>query len=246
MKLTVLGRYGPFPAAGGACSGYLIETDDVTIVVELGSGVLSRLLEYKPDLSVDCIFLSHLHSDHMSDMLVLRYALQQLSACGRNVPLPLHVVTPMEPELEYRQLAASCVFNIVSAYDGLRVKFGGLTVSLHQVVHPTLTFAMDIECGGKRIFYTGDTGWLDELVTLCAGADVLLADTCFLTPDKTTPASAHLTAREAAELARAGGVQRLICTHIWSGGYTDEMILAEATPVFPNTLVAEERHEYYV
>ena len=107
MKLTVLGRYGPFPAPGGACSGYLLESGGVTLVMDLGSGALGNLLRRVPGLGLTAVLLSHLHSDHMSDMLVLRYALQQLSARGQPVPMPLTVVSPDEPEAEFRQLAGS-------------------------------------------------------------------------------------------------------------------------------------------
>ena len=122
MKLTVLGRYGPFPAPGGACSGYLLQSGDISLGLEMGSGSLRNLLRYLPDLNLTAMLVSHLHSDHMSDMLVLRYALQQLSAHGRPVPMPLSVVAPDEPEAEFRQLAGSGVFDMVPARDGLRIR----------------------------------------------------------------------------------------------------------------------------
>ena len=124
MKLIVLGRYGPFPEPGGACSGYLLQSGDISLGLEMGSGSLRNLLRYLPDLNLTAMLVSHLHSDHMSDMLVLRYALQQLSAHGRPVPMPLSVVAPDEPEAEFRQLAGSGVFDMVPARDGLRIRFG--------------------------------------------------------------------------------------------------------------------------
>lgn len=39
MKLTVLGKYGPYPAVGGATSGYLLETGKASFVLDMGSGV---------------------------------------------------------------------------------------------------------------------------------------------------------------------------------------------------------------
>ena len=50
----------------------------------------------------------------------------------------------------------------------------------------------------------------------------------------------HSTASQAAETARLAGAKRLLLGH-FSSRYDDEnMILAEATPIFPNTSLANE------
>ena len=76
MKLTVLGCYGPYPAAGGACSGYLLEHEGFAVLIDCGNGVLSRLQEFIEPSKLKAIIISHLHSDHCSDLFILRYALQ--------------------------------------------------------------------------------------------------------------------------------------------------------------------------
>ena len=45
MKLTVLGNNGPYPAAGGACSGYLLSSDSkhTNVLIECGCGTLANL-----------------------------------------------------------------------------------------------------------------------------------------------------------------------------------------------------------
>lgn len=246
MKLTILGRHGPFPAPGGACSGYLLQSGGVTLVLDLGSGTLGNLLRYVPDLNLTAVLLSHLHSDHMSDMLVLRYALQQLSAHGYPVPMPLTVVSPDEPEAEFRQLAGSGVYDMVPARDGLRIRFGDMSISLHRVIHPVPTYCFDIERQGRRLFYTGDTGYFPGLGDMARGANVILAGTGLLNAEKTTSIAPHLTAGEAGRLAREASAEQLLCTHIWGGEPREEAILAEAKALFPNTLVAEEMHEYMI
>jgi ribonuclease BN (tRNA processing enzyme) len=116
----------------------------VRVVLDLGAGTLSRLLEVCPLRNVNAILLSHLHSDHMSDMLVLRYALQQLHKKGVPVPTPLHVVAPGAPEAEFRMLASSGTFDMVRAEDGMRLRFGALNITFHRMLHPVPSFAMDI------------------------------------------------------------------------------------------------------
>ena len=38
MKLTVLGCNGPYPAPGGACSGYLLQEGDTGVLLDCGAG----------------------------------------------------------------------------------------------------------------------------------------------------------------------------------------------------------------
>ena len=45
MRLTVLGGCGAWPAAGQACSGYLVEHDGFRLLVDPGYATLPRLLE---------------------------------------------------------------------------------------------------------------------------------------------------------------------------------------------------------
>jgi len=270
MKLTVLGRYGPFPAPGGACSSYLLEAPavpgrdrpgdkKVRLVIDLGSGTLSRLLSLCPLSGIDAILLSHLHSDHMSDMLVLRYALQLLPKRDIEVPVPMHVVSPGAPETEFRMLSSAGTFNMVRMEDNMKLRFGALTVTLHHMLHPVPAYAMDIleeepprppaygdEPPQKRLVYTGDTGYNDVLLSLCKNASLLLADTNFLARDKTTEFAPHLTAREAGMLARRAGVGRLLCTHLFGDVVPEEAYLREAQEEFPPAEIAQEMMSYEI
>ncbi len=266
----MLGRYGPFPAPGGACSSYLVEAPAVAgkdsehhkkvrLVFDLGSGTLSRLLMLCRLEQVDAILLSHLHSDHMSDMFVLRYALEQLHKRGVPVPTPLNVIAPDSPEYEFRGLASSGTFNMVRAQDGMRLRFGSLSITLHEMLHPVPTFGFDIlendaksdyaygeEKPKKRLFYTGDTGMHHGLYALVKGASLLLADTNLLSHEKTTEFAPHMTAKEAGILARSAGVGRLICTHIWGGAPVEEELLLEARANFPASEIAQEARQYII
>ena len=86
MKLTVLGKYGPFPHPGGACSRTSSRVRAAPAAARPWERHAFRLLRLVPALHIDAVLISHLHSDHMADLLILRYALQQYNARGQDVP----------------------------------------------------------------------------------------------------------------------------------------------------------------
>src|ERR1700683_5214603 len=68
MRMTVLGGCGGWPAAGRACSGYLVEQDGVRVLIDPGYAVLPRLLEIIPAEDLDAVLVSHGHPDHCADL----------------------------------------------------------------------------------------------------------------------------------------------------------------------------------
>lgn len=234
MRLTVLGKYGPYPQAGGCCSGYLVETEDTVVALELGCGALSRLLQVHPIRKLDALFISHCHYDHCGDVPILGYALEQGQGRDR---LPLYA--PMEISG-----ASQTAFTFKMLQDGDKIHIGSLQISVFGVKHSMKGFGMSFrDKAGKTLCYTGDTCYFEELPRLCAEADLLLADVCLM-EEPANGIKFHLTAREAGELARRSGCKQLLCTHVWGGG-CDEAELVRRTGV-PNAAVAEEGHTYEI
>ncbi len=232
----MLGRSGPFPRAGEACSGYLVSAEQTHILLDCGAGVLSRLRSVLPIERLDAVVLSHLHYDHCSDMSVLRYALEQL-ACA-----PLPVYCPAEPA-EARAIFDSPVFQLHPLQDGMTAGAGALSFCFHAVKHPVPAFSVRMESGGKTLFYTGDTGWFDALAEMAADADMLLADCCFTDADGHKP-NIHLSARQAGSLAKAARAKVLCCTHLFGGADTDAAVQKEVD--FAPAVVVKEGRSYRI
>src|SRR5687767_3385747 len=68
MRLNVLGGSGGFPAARGACSGYLVEHDGFRLLVDPGYAIVPRLLGIVPSEAIDAVLVSHGHPDHVADL----------------------------------------------------------------------------------------------------------------------------------------------------------------------------------
>ena len=172
MKLTVLGKYGPYPPAGGATSGYLLEEGETRVLVECGSGVLSRLQRFVPIERLDAIVLSHLHSDHTADLFILRYALQ-------NAKTQLRVLLPPNPAEEFDRIAGCPPFAAEKIQEGAAVNIGAFSFAFVRMTHPFESFGMRVTDGRHTLVYTGDSNWNSRAVSFARGCDLLLADTGF-------------------------------------------------------------------
>jgi ribonuclease BN (tRNA processing enzyme) len=98
--------------------------------------------------------------------------------------------------------------------DGTPVRFGPVTVTPFLVAHPVEAYGLRLEHDGRVLAYTGDTDACDALRPLCRDADLVLADSAYV-DGRDAHVGVHLSGRRAAECAvRAGGVRRLVLTHM--------------------------------
>jgi ribonuclease BN (tRNA processing enzyme) len=206
----------------------------VNVVLDLGSGSLANLISIlSTDLeNIDAIILSHLHSDHISDISVLRYAVfRSNNAVDKNgfaFRIPLYC--PAEPALEYEMLLAYTQFDVQPISGDLELEFGGMKLNFAAMKHPYPSFAVRAAADGcasaadggaraRRIFvYSGDTSWSQELIQFSEGADLLLADANLITQDRLAGKPVyHLTAEECGIAAAEAGAAKLLLTHFTPG-----------------------------
>jgi ribonuclease Z len=99
---------------------------------------------------------------------------------------------------------------------------------------------------GVKMVFLGDVARVSDLVQITRGADLLVCESTYLWEDRQAARQfGHLTAREAAGLARDAEVGQLILTHV-SRRYPTRRIKEEARAVFRNTLVAEDLQHFRV
>jgi ribonuclease Z len=99
---------------------------------------------------------------------------------------------------------------------------------------------------GTRLVHVGDVGRTSDLEEVCQAADALVIEATYLEQEAEMASEfAHLTARQAAELARQAGVSHLILTHL-SRRYRERDVLAEARAVFPGARVARDFDHFQI
>ena len=237
MKLTILGANGPYPAADGACSGYLLLSDsgNTRLLLDCGTGSLAALVGILPVDELTGVVLSHLHFDHMSDMLPMQYALQ---FSPRETALP--VIAPDAPRPVRALLEAPC-YDLFLPEDR---QIGEMRLSFIPAVHPVPSVSVCVECDGARFVYTGDTNHNPALELFADGADLLLADAGLSSADWSAKAP-HLSAAMCGELAHSARAKALLLTHL-NPKYDPEALLAEARASYPGANLALRAESHYI
>jgi len=93
---------------------------------------------------------------------------------------------------------------------------------------------------GTRLAFVGDCGRTDNLVEPCRNVDGLVIEATYLEREADLAQEfSHLTARQAADLAREVQARKLLLTHI-SRRYRDREVQEEAREVFPEAIVARD------
>ncbi len=255
MKLTVLGCWAPYPRAGGACSGYLLQQDGLNILLEAGSGSLSRLMNVIDFRRLDAVIISHLHHDHYSDLFVLRYAIEGgRRNGGRDRPLPLFL--PGAPADGYSQLAGYDGAFIATAIENLpqesmgrdlmaySLPIGGLKFRFVPSKHPVPGYSIAVGEPGGLVF-SGDTARTKAIALLAQNAALFLCEASGQDSDAEAMEDMHLTAGQAGELAREAGVKRLLLTHFWPE-YDPAVLGRQAEKTFKNHVELAREGETYL
>lgn len=235
MRLTVVGKSPAWSDAGGACSGYLVEGDhpgrDGSFLLDCGNGVFGKLRQRIDYRTVEAVVISHLHGDHLLDLVPFSYALTvspdaAASSQSRQSNRP-RLIAPRGAEAFFRRLAGTwgdedliaTAFAIEEYEDRSPFEVCGIAVTAHPVPHFGPTHAIEMRSAdrqsGGRIVFGADGRFSEELIEAARDATVLIAEATLAVAD-TAPVEerGHMSALEAGRLAERAGVGRLVLTHI--------------------------------
>ncbi|MGB3685782.1 MAG: MBL fold metallo-hydrolase [Ornithinimicrobium sp.] len=241
MHVTIVGCAGSFPGPESPASCYLVSAHgggrEWQILLDLGNGALGALQRHTDPLGLDGVLLSHLHPDHCLDLTslhVMRTHHPSAKPTGRldvfgptgaadRLARAHGVAGPsdMRDTYAFRELVNEQPFAI-----------GPFTITAYPVAHPVPAFGFRVQAGSVTVAYTGDTDACDALTPLMAGADLVLADAAFV-EGRDSARGVHLSGKRAAQAAvAAGGVRRLMLTHI--PAWNDPAVCrAQAEQVWP-------------
>lgn len=237
ITVTTLGTGNPLPDADRAGPATLVVAGGTRLLIDAGRGVLMRLASAGVvPIMLDAVLITHLHSDHITDLNDVITTHWVMSA----TPRTLHVYGPpgtqqvvdgifamLAPDFSYRlahhdDLTWTPDVEVHELTSPATFSVGDATIVVrstdHRPVEPTIGFR--IECGGAAVAIAGDTVACPGLDELCDVADVYLQTV--IRPDlvRLIPSGRlqdildyHSTIEQAATTAARCGVKTLMCTH---------------------------------
>lgn len=221
MIVTVVGSGTVVPQGERACSGYFVETDDLRILMDCGSGVVRNLARFGlPWPRITHVLISHFHTDHVGDLPSLLFSLRHGLATPRVEPLT--VIGPVGTGELLRRMAGAFGDYVTDPGFPLHVRElePGATLELDDAVrlacratpHTGESLAYRLESADRAVGYSGDTGMDAGLSEFFRGTDVLIIE-CSL-PDALAM-DTHLTPGRVARIAAAAAPRQLVLTHLY-------------------------------
>jgi ribonuclease BN (tRNA processing enzyme) len=220
MRLTIVGSGDAFGSGGRFNTCFLLETAKGVLLVDFGSSSPVALKAHAIDSNrVDGIVLSHLHGDHFGGLPFLLLDAQFLARRER----PLLIAGPPGTRARLDQLLE--VFFPLStlnkwnfSWEVMEIDVGsasevlGHSVSTAEVVHfsGAPSTALRISDGEKVFAYSGDTEWVEVLVSIADGADLFIVE-CY---NYSGHPSGHLTWQILKPRLKDLRARRIMLTHM--------------------------------
>ena len=254
LQLTPIGTSPAWYNPGEPSSGFLLEGGGTRVLVDCGSGVVSRYLAlFGADAPIDAIVLSHVHADHCFDLVPLKYGIEY-GTLGHWTP---ELWLPPGATDRLTRLASTWDEDFSYFADTYRVReygteaafdVGAFAVTALDVPHYIESKALRFEIDGTSFGYSSDLGPTAAIAPFMRGVDLLLAEAaCNEDADLTQPGRGHITATEAGQIAQDAGAHSLLLTHVpEENGIERARVAAAAAFTSGPTAVARSGERYDV
>jgi ribonuclease BN (tRNA processing enzyme) len=220
VTLQFLGSGDAFGSGGRFQTCFLVRSEPARFLIDCGASSLIAMKRFGVDpADIDMILLTHLHGDHFGGLPFV--IIDQDVIAKRTRPLviagPPGMTQRVTDAMEMMFPQSSGVrrgfpLEMVELEPERPRPLGGVTVTPYVVRHPcgSPPLALRIECDGRIIAYSGDTGWTDSLIRAARGADLFIAEAYTSAPK----ARIHLDLATLVSHLGEISATRLILTHL--------------------------------
>ncbi|HDD35710.1 MAG TPA: MBL fold metallo-hydrolase [Candidatus Desulfofervidus auxilii] len=215
-EIIIVGSGTGIPRLERGSPAIVFKTPHATVLLDSGPGTLRELLKINiPFLKLDLLIYTHLHPDHVTDLIHFLF----VSQCDFRREKPVFIWGPpgflkfhaalkeafghwVAPE---KVILSEVSPNTLWAYEDIEIE-------PFKTVHTENSQGYILRTEGKKICYTGDTDYNEDLIELLYEADLLICEASFPSFKKV---DGHLTPDLAGKLANSSKVKYLLLTHIY-------------------------------
>ncbi len=218
-ELIIVGSGTGIPSLRRASPGLVIISDNTHILIDSGPGALRKMLEMGITyLDMDLILYTHLHPDHVADLVAILFASKYgdlprekdlLCAGGAGFKSYFEKlkslygswVEPKSYQLTIKELSIDPLL------------YRGIKVLSKPMAHLPNSVGYRIEFeDGKSVAVSGDTDYCQNIIDLGFEVDFLILECSF--PDA-KKVEGHLTPSLAGRIAIESRCKRLLLTHLY-------------------------------
>jgi ribonuclease BN (tRNA processing enzyme) len=223
MKFIVLGSGSSVPHPRRSASGYWLESEGGSLLLDCSASVIHRMAQENLDWAeLDAIWISHFHLDHVGGLAPFLFALRYAPETqNRTKPLKIFGAVGLRRLLEdfndardYKLFKQPFPLEIIEieALEKFEILAGVEAVAV-KTPHTDESHALCLRGpGDKTLVYTADTGMTMVLGDVARNVDLFVCECSFV---KNKPVDKHLELAEAMHLARYARPKRMLLTHFY-------------------------------
>lgn len=224
MKVTILGSGTILSELNRNPSAYLVQKNKSSFLLDCGPGTLHQLNVLKHSVSdLECVFLSHFHLDHCSDMFALlmrRYLLDNQSNETFKIFGPSGLADWFEALASTQGSWLSGHRPEIVELSGQVMFWQGVQVSVCRNGHTENSISYLFTNGNKKFFYSSDMDYNPALVKFASHSDVAIVE-CSYPDEQAHPG--HLTPLKLAQIVNLAKIKKTIVTHIYPENDTNDL-----------------------
>lgn len=261
MKVTLLGTGAALIDPDRCHTSIAVQIEGKSFLIDLGTGATRNLIAANIDpLTVEAVFLTHLHFDHIADLPVFIIGSWMSGRAGAPVvygpkgtaEFVGHLFeggafdVDIRARAKYKQRQGNMEVlrpDVRMMAPGVIFQDDALTVTAMAVDHIPqdicACYGLKLESRGKTVVFSSDTTALPEMVDFAKGADLLIHEATF--PEAAIEYRAkngigtfsHTSPRELGRIAAEAEVGHLIATHIGHWDSTNPIVRKLAAQHMP-------------